>query len=79
MARFEMTLSGGETILVDHAALAMQEMMGDLAANDFVLFTEVKGGSATPAKEIIVATRQITLIRPLEQHSMQGSNFKPKR
>lgn len=79
MARFEMTLSGGERILVDHAAPAMQEMLKEFAGNDFVLLSEVKGGSSTPAREIIVATRQITLIRPLDDRSTQGSDFRPKR
>jgi hypothetical protein len=74
-----MTIAGGEKILVDHAAPAMQDMMTELAASDFVLFSEVKGGSSTPAKEVIVATRKITLIRPLGERSVQGSDFRPKR
>jgi hypothetical protein len=79
MARFEMTLSGGERILVDHSAPAMQDILKEFAGSDFVLLSEVKGGSSTPAREIIVATRQITLIRPLGEQSLQGSDFRPKR
>lgn len=77
MARFEMTISGGEKILVDHPAMDMQDMVNDLATNTFILLMEVKGG--VPAKELIVATSKITLIRPLGERSMQGSDFKPKR
>lgn len=77
MARFEMTISGGEKILVDHPATDMQDMVNDLATNTFILLMEVKGG--VPAKELIVATSKITLIRPLGERSMQGSDFKPKR
>ncbi len=79
MARFEMTISGGEKILVDHPALAMQDILSDLSGNNFMLLSEVKGGSSTPAKEVIVATNQITLVRPLGDREMQGSSFKPKR
>jgi hypothetical protein len=79
MARFEMTLNGGEKILVDHAVPAMQELLQDVAANDFMLFSEIRGVSSAPDREIIVATRQITLIRPLDQQSRQGTAFRPKR
>lgn len=79
MARFEVSLTGGERILVDHAAPAMQQILDEVAGNDFILFSEVKGGSSTPARDVIVATRQITLIRPLGDRSTQGTDFKPKR
>ena len=79
MARFEVTLSGGERILVDHAAPAMQQILDEVTGNDFILFSEVKGGSATSARDVIVATRQITLIRPLDERSTQSTEFRPKR
>lgn len=79
MARFEMTLSDGEKILVDHPAVGMQEMLSELDAHGFLLFSEIKGGSSTPAREVIVASSQITLVRPLGDQSFQGSNFRPKR
>ena len=79
MARFEMSITGGERILVDHEAPAMQDILKELAGSDFMLFSEVKGGSSTPARDVIVATRQITLIRPLGDRSTQGTDFRPKR
>jgi hypothetical protein len=79
MARFEVSLTGGERILVDHAAPAMQQILDEVTSSAFILFSEVKGGSSTPARDVIVATRQITLIRPLGDRSTQGTDFKPKR
>jgi hypothetical protein len=78
MARFEMTISNGEKILVEHPAVTMQDIVTELADNDFMLFNEIKGGSSTPARELIVATSQITLIRSLGEHG-QTSDFRPKR
>lgn len=80
MARFELTISGGEKLLVDHGAADLTEMLTELQDNSFLLLREVKGGSAAPAREVIVANRQITLVRLLEdQRSTQGSGFKSKR
>jgi len=79
MARFEMTLSTGETILVDHVATGMDQILAELTAHPFVLFSEVKGGSSSPAREVIVATSQIAIVRPLHGESRQGSSFVPKR
>ena len=79
MARFEMTLSNGEKILVDHPAEGMREILPEIEGKSFLLFSEVKGGSSTPAREIIVASAQVTLIRPLGDRCMQGSDFRPKR
>ena len=72
MARFEMTTSNGEKILVDHVSASMQEIVAELGDHDFVLFNEIKGGSSTPARELIVATSQITLIRSVgDRHPEQ--------
>jgi len=79
MARFEMTLSNGEKILVDHAANDMGEILSAVGGSGFLLFSEVKGGSSSPAREVIVASSQITLIRLLGASSTQGSTFRPKR
>jgi hypothetical protein len=79
LARFEMTMAVGEKILVDHPAAGMQEMLSELSSNAFLLYTEVKGGSSTAAREIIVATAQIGLIRPLDELSTQSTTFRPKR
>ena len=74
-----MTVSNGEKILVDHAASGMQEILSEIGREDFLLFSEVQGGSSSPARKVIVASAQITLIRPLGDRGMQGSNFRPKR
>ena len=79
MARFEMTISTGEKILVDHSAGGMQSILSELNGQGFLLFSEVKGGSSSPAREVIVASSQIALIRPLGEGNSQGSNFRPKR
>lgn len=79
MARFEVTLAGGEKILVDHSAATMQEMLQELTGSDFMLFNEVKGGSVAPVREVIIATRQLTLVRPLGDNEFQGSDFRRKR
>jgi hypothetical protein len=79
MARFEMTISNGEKILVDHEGGGMQDFLDALDENDFLLLSEVKGGSSTPAREVIVASGQITLIRPLGEHSTQSTTFRSKR
>ena len=78
MARFEMTTSNGEKILVDHASASMQDIVTELGDHDFVLFNEIKGGSSTPARELIVATSQITLIRSVGDRA-QSSDFRSKR
>jgi hypothetical protein len=78
MARFELTTSNGDKILVDHAAVGMQEFLSELNSSPFVLYTEVKGG--TPgAAQVIVASGQITLVRPLSDLSTQSTTFRPKR
>jgi hypothetical protein len=77
MARFELTISNGEKILVDHGASSMQDLLFDLGERGFLLFNEVKSGSSA-VREVIVAAAQVTLVRPLGD-SMQGSGFRPKR
>jgi hypothetical protein len=77
MARFELTISGGTTMVVEHAATTPNEMLLQLTGSDFVLFSEVKAGAA--AREVIVSSSQITLVRPLTEGSTQGSGFRSKR
>jgi hypothetical protein len=79
MARFEVTLSDGEKILVDHPAQSMSEILAAVEGKAFLLFSEVKGGSSTPARHVIISSSQVTLIRPLDERSTQGTQFVPKR
>jgi hypothetical protein len=79
MARFEMTISNGETILVDHAAADMQALLAELMGNAFLLGAEVKVGTAAAPREVIVASRQVTLVRAADSDSRQSSTFRPKR
>ncbi len=79
MARFEMTTAAGEKILVDHAANGMKDILSQLKCNAFLLYTEVTSGASTAAREIIVATAQIALVRPLDGFSTQSTTFRPKR
>jgi hypothetical protein len=79
MARFEVSISNGEKILVDHPAVDMEEILSALESKAFLIFSEVQGGSNTPARDVIVASAQVTLIRPLGERSMQGTQFRPKR
>jgi hypothetical protein len=78
MARFELTLSNGEKILVDHHAVSMEKMLTEMEGNAFVLVTEVQAAAAAPPKQVMVATRQITLMR-LGGENTRGSDFKGKR
>ena len=79
MARFEVILSNGEKIVIDHPTPGMAELASEIGGKDFLTLTEITGASAGAAREIIVASSQITLIRPLGELSTQGSNFRPKR
>jgi hypothetical protein len=79
MARFEVILSSGEKIVVDHPTSSMAELVSEFEGKDFLTLTEIIGASAAGVREIIVASGQITLIRPLSDQSTQGSNFRPKR
>ena len=79
MARFEMTLTGGERVLVDYAAGGLPELLTELNANAFLLFTEVRGDSTSLTREAIVATAQITVIRLIDSDTRQSSTFRPKR
>jgi hypothetical protein len=79
MARFEITISNGETVLVDHQAADVRALLADLASNDFVVASEIRVGSTTVARELIVASRQVTLVRSADSDSRQSSTFRPKR
>jgi hypothetical protein len=77
LARYELTMSNGEKILVDHSADGMDALLSIFESKDFVPFGEVKVGSAG-ARDIIVASEHVALIRSLGDES-QGSLFRPKR
>jgi hypothetical protein len=79
VARFEITLSGGDRILVDHPATGMEEILSELSSNAFLVYTEVKAGSSSPARQVIVASNQIVLVRPLDELTTQSTTFRPKR
>lgn len=79
MARFELTMAGGEKFVVDHPAAAMSEMRAFLAGGPFVVFAEIRVGTTVPLQELLVATGQISLLRPLGAGATQGSSFRAKR
>jgi hypothetical protein len=79
MSRFEMTISGGERIIVDHPAQGMQELLSEMMANDFLLLTEIRGSATVAPQGVIVASGQVTLVRAIDGDSRQGSTFRPKR
>ena len=76
MARYELTLTGGEKILADHPAESMDEIISALEGKAFVAFAEVKVGSG--GRDVLISTEHVALIRPLGVES-QGSQFRPKR
>ena len=57
----------------------MTELIVDVEGKEFLLVKEIIGASAGAARDIIIACRQITMVRPLGEHITQGSNFRPKR
>jgi hypothetical protein len=79
MSRFEMTISDGEKILVDHPAEGMSELLSELQSSDFLLFKEIRGSTSNVAKDVIVASAQITIIRAIDGDSRQSTTFRPKR
>ncbi len=79
MARYELTMFGGEKLLIDGAIEEMEHMRVHLVGTGFVLFKEIKAGSTVPPREVVISTSQIALLRPLPEGSTTGSNFKPKR
>ncbi len=79
MSRFEITMTDGEKILVDHTAGNMEALLSQLNDNAFVMFNEIRVGATTQPREVILASRQVTLIRPADSDSRQSSTFRPKR
>jgi hypothetical protein len=79
VARYELTLSGGEKFLVDHPAAAMVDLLANLEGKEFLLFTEIRDATSAPSYEVIVATRQIVVVRSVESASRQNTTFRPKR
>lgn len=72
-------MSDGEKILVDHAAAGMKEILAELNSNAFLRFREVRSGTQAPAPEVIMASGQIMVVRPLDGLATQSSTFRPKR
>lgn len=79
MARFEVTTTIGEKILVDHEATGMSEILSELSSNKFLVYREVRPASSTPVREVIVASGHIAIVRPLDGLSTQSTTFRPKR
>ncbi len=79
MARFEVTTSIGEKILVDHAAADIDEILAELNSTGFLAYTEVKAASSVAARRVIVSSSQIVLVRPLDELTTQSTTFRPKR
>jgi hypothetical protein len=77
LARYEVTLTNGEKVLVDHPAESMDDIIAALDGKAFVPFGEVKVGTSA-IRDILVASEHVALIRPLGDDS-QGSQFRPKR
>lgn len=72
-------MTGGEKIVVDHPSAEMGGFLADLSAGEFVLLKEIRGSSSGMAQEVIVATRQIALVRAMDADSRQSTTFRPKR
>jgi hypothetical protein len=79
MARFELTLLGGEKLLVDHPAEGVTELLAAVAGKELLLFTEIRDATSAPSYEVIVASRQIVVVRSVESASRQNTTFRPKR
>lgn len=71
-------MAGGHTLIVEHDAAGTAELLSEIDGREFALLSEVAIGSAT-RREVLVSTRQISLVRPLTEGSTQGSGFRPKR
>jgi hypothetical protein len=79
MARFEMTTTLGERILMDHPAADVDAILAELGSNAFLSYTEVKAGASGAPLKVVVASSQIVLVRPLDGLSTQSTTFRPKR
>lgn len=73
MARYEMTLANGEKILVDHAGGCIRDVLAELDGKAFLLLGEVNGGSFSPARDVIVASAQVVLIRQIGDAGAGGA------
>jgi hypothetical protein len=79
LSRFEVTMSDGEKVLVEHAAETPEALVDELARRNFLTCGEIKSSGSVAQRDVIIAASQISLIRPLLEGSSQGSNFRPKR
>lgn len=78
MARFEMTITNGEKILVEHPAATVQDLAVEISSTALLIVREIKSGASAPPREIILASSQIALVRPIGE-GMMGSEFRGKR
>jgi hypothetical protein len=79
LSRFEVTMSDGEKLIVEHAAETPEALVEELARHSFLTCGEIKPSGSAAHRDVILAASQISLIRPLLEGSSQGSNFRPKR
>jgi hypothetical protein len=79
LSRFEVTMSDGEKLIVEHGSETLEALVEALANRNFLACGEIKASGSAAHREIIIAASQISLIRPLLEGSSQGSNFRPKR
>lgn len=74
-----MTMTGGETLIIDHGAETLEALIDDLSRRSFLACGEIRASGSQPRRDIIIAAAQVTLVRPLVEGASQGSSFRPKR
>jgi hypothetical protein len=79
LSRYEVTMSDGEKLVVEHGAETLDALVQDLSRGPFVACGEIRSSGSAAQRDIVLAASQISLIRPLLEGSSQGSNFRPKR
>ncbi len=79
MSRYEVTMSDGEKLIVEHGAETLDALVDELSRRNFLPCGEIRSSGSAAHRDIILAASQISLIRPLLEGTSQGSNFRPKR
>ncbi|MBK1623057.1 MULTISPECIES: hypothetical protein [Afifella] len=79
MARFEVTMSSGDKLLIEHDIASVEEMRLVLEKTDFLATKEVRLGAPGTLPDVVLSTRHMMLLRPLAEGATQGSSFRPKR